>query len=285
MFMYYPIHVDIKGLRPLLVLILILVVSLFAFQSEVFADTFDNTAEEYRLKGYAEQKKGNLHEALTYYSKAMSLGLKSAVIYNDIGVVYEEMGVDLRALEFYKKAINVDKQYLAPYTNLAYFYKDRNDEKQSIKFFLKRFQLAPDGDPWKEKARAELYELDPKFKRDAVRHEVRKLNHEIAVKAQQEFELQIIRANNHYLQGQKLVAGKQWQTGIEEFGKALAITPENPKILKAIKRAKYNQQIDDIKKRTEDAIKQLESGEVKSAKQKFQQILTIIPSEPVQLSK
>jgi len=68
--------------------------SCIAFQHIVSAeDIKGQTAEEYRALGYAAQQKGNLNEALSFYTKVITLGLKSAVLLNDMGVLYEEIRI------------------------------------------------------------------------------------------------------------------------------------------------------------------------------------------------
>ena len=79
------------------ILVLLIFISCIAFHTIVFADITQQTAEEYRALGYAEQQEGNLNEALSYYTKAISLGLQNSVILNDMGVLYEEIDLYPRA--------------------------------------------------------------------------------------------------------------------------------------------------------------------------------------------
>src|SRR3989338_9111911 len=102
---------------------LLLFISCITFHTYVFADIQEQAAEEYRVLGYAEQQKGNLSEALSYYTKAIELGLNNAVVLNDMGVLYEDINLNARAQEYYLKAIQSDRHYLPPYFNLAYLYQ------------------------------------------------------------------------------------------------------------------------------------------------------------------
>ncbi len=268
-----------------------LAVILFLFISVVFicqaghAELVDQSAESYRLQGYEEQQAGHLKRALKYYTKALALGLKSAVIYNDLGVVYEQLGIAEKAEEFYLKSIAVDADYLPPYTNLAYFYLAQGETDRAVTFFQERLDRGQEDDPWQEKVRAELYKISPDFRYRKLRKEAQALDAELVQQARDEFSLQIMRAEKHYQRGHELMGEQDYPGAIAQFDKALALTPENPRIMQARELAQYEQDIVDVKKLVIKAMEKLEAGELESAKEEFQKVLTIIPSEPVQISE
>ncbi len=265
--------------------LLALVISNFTFHPDIFADNLLNqTAEDYRSKGYEQQQKGNIKKALSYYSKALTLGSKSPVIYNDIGVLYEQLGITQKAEEFYSQAIKLNQNYLPPYTNLAYLYQDKGDLARSFFFFQERLKRAPNNDPWKEKILKELNN-NPYYKQKVIEKETQRLNVELVRKTREEFNNQIIRCEKHYKQGELYLKEKKFKEALTEFERALALTPNNPKIIKAKQRALYEQKVEMVKRRTENAIKSLESGEVETAKEEFHKILTIIPNESIQKSE
>jgi len=274
-----------RGLATLL----IIAISLFFLQSISFAEIFDKSAEEYRIKGYEEQKSGNLGKALTYYAKAVSLGLQSPSVYNDMGVVYEQLGVQDKAIEFYLNAIKADPEYQPAYTNLAYLYLERGDHRNAIAFFRERIKKAPTDDPWAEKIKKELIKIDPEYKQEYIhqqmevkRRQLEETQRQLRQKAHDEFCLKIIRSEKHLERARQFWNEKKFDEALDQFDLALAVTPDNPKILKLKKRCLYEKEVDAIKLKAERAMEKLDSGELESAKKEIQEILTAIPKEPVQ---
>ena len=78
------------------------------------------------------RKKGNLYDALSYYTKAIELGLESPVVYNDMGVLYEQVNLRTKAEQFYLKAMALDDKYLPTYSNLAYYYQADGDQERAF---------------------------------------------------------------------------------------------------------------------------------------------------------
>ena len=266
--------------------LLLLFISVLTFQSYSFAAILDPEAEDYHVKGYAEQKKGSFDKALTYYSKALSLNLETSSFYNDVGVLYEQLGLPDRAEEFYLKALKLDPDYLPTYTNLAYFYRSKGDMQQATHYLLERIRKAPEKDPWRDRLKAQVYEFNPGLKqqldREAKQQQAEALKQQLIQKARDEFNLEIVRAEKHFQNGQKLLGEERYDEALEELNRALTLTPDNPKILKVRAQTLYERHIAEIKRRTTDAISELDSGDVDSAKKEFQHILTIIPKESTQ---
>jgi len=259
----------------------LLIISIFLsiFQSVAFAKNLDQSAEDYRLKGYGEQKKGNFDLALTYYTKALGLGLEDAVLYNDIGVICEYLGKPVDAEKSYRKATELNPKYLPPYTNLAYLFKGQGRSAEAAQYFEKRYWYAPDGDPWKNRALEEVLQLNPRFRDEIIKREADQLKSELVAKAKEEFYLQLLRSERHSRQGEQFAAEKKYKQAIAEFDRALSLTPDNPKIIKAKKDAEFALDIDDIKHRAGKAIEKLDAGELETARKQFQEILATIPDE------
>lgn len=249
-----------------------------------WAGVGEKTAEDYRIKGYEEQNKGNLDAALTYYSKAISLGLNDSAIYNDIAIVYEQMGRLAKAEEFYLKALRNDPEYLPVYTNLAYFYQSQGDKHKAKNYFKVRLEKSRDDDPWKETIRQELNKLDPDFEKLEAQRKKRELEEQKRRKEQEEFTLQVERAENHYARGQQFLNEKRFIEAAEEFDNALSLTPGNPKVIKAHRLALHELAIEGIKEQTRAALEKLEAGDLPAAQKDFQNILTQIPNEPTRES-
>jgi tetratricopeptide (TPR) repeat protein len=286
-FMYYPIlhPKNPAKIHQRVILFLVFSVSLFT-QSNLFADILlDQEAEDYRVKGYEEQQNGRMDRALSYYEKAISLGVKNAVLFNDMGVIYEQIGIPKKAEEYYLNSIKINPKYLPPYTNLAYFYKEKGDTRRASAYFKARYKRASATDPWKEKVRQELLQLDPDFKKQIVLEEMEVTNQQLKEKARREFALQVERAERHFTCGEQLLAEKKFEEAIAEFDRALAITPENPQIIKTRQRAFYEQNIERIKRTAQKAIEKLDAGELESAKKDFQEILATIPNDVTQKPK
>jgi len=279
--MYYHHYTIRERIYYLLTVFAILSIFVLSIHTPSFSDIFEETSEDYRLKGFEEQQKGNLDQALTYYLKAVTLGDGSAKIYNDIGVTYEHLGIDQRAEEFYMKAIRTDPNYLPPYTNLAFLYQKHDQKDRAILFFRERYQLAQKDDPWRARVVQELLRLDPSFREEFLQTVLEEANAELARRRQEDLQLQMMRANNHYQRGLAFLQEKRHEEALNEFEQALILTPNNPKLVQGRERALYAKRIEMIRLRFEDAMDEMETGHLESAKSIFQDILTIIPRKPV----
>lgn len=288
--MYYSlVYTKLEKTYQIATVLFILSVSLFTLHTSTFAGTLDQSAEEYRAKGYEEQQKGHFDKALTFYTKAISLGAENAVVFNDIGIVYEKLGIPVRAEKFYLKAIRNDRNYLAPYTNLAYLYKERGDTARALTFFLERLNRGSEQDPWKDRVKEELFAISPNLKKVLLAREAQELTmkviREAKEKAYEEFNLQVARSQKHYQRGQQYFTERNMDEAVAEFDRALILTPDNPLILQAREEALYQKRIEDIQTRSGKAVEKLKSGEVESARKEFQKILATIPNESIQNSE
>ncbi|MCB9771211.1 MAG: tetratricopeptide repeat protein [Candidatus Omnitrophica bacterium] len=283
--LYYPMTINYQRFIVLLFLFSVFFVT---FNSKIEASVLDPQADYYRTKGLEEQAKGRYQSALNFYLKAVSMGPESPLLYNDIGIAYEQLGYTDRAEQYYLRILKVDPNYLAAYSNLAYLYASQGQTDKAKQFFMERLKRGPADDPVKDKIRNELYRLDPTLKASAIAQELEetrvRLAHEAQKKAQAEFALSVERAEKHYKRGENFRSAKKYKEAISEFDKALKVTPQNPKLVKAKERALYEERIDEVKQRIGVATEQLNTGEVNSAKKEIQQILAIIPKESIQNS-
>ena len=284
--MYYPIiNIRVTKTHRKRIAFLFLFVSLITFQTKSNAEMLELTAKQYRLEGYESQRRGDYNKALIDYAKAIELGFKDASIFNDIGVVYEQLGVYDRAEMFYLKAIRIDENYLPPLTNLAYFYKAGGKADKAIEYFSKRYQKAPEGDPWRERAKEELFELDPRYKQRIIKREAEELNKKLVDEAHKRFYLKVMRAEKHCEMAKELLDQKKFDDALVELDRALVFTPDNPLIEELREVVLYEERIEDIKRRADSAIKKLDEGNLESAKEEFQYILATIPEEASQKSE
>jgi Flp pilus assembly protein TadD len=122
-------------------------------------DALQTQARQYREAGLENQRIGNLPEAMSLYQKAIALDPSYAVVYNDLGVIYESTGLPEQAEENYLKSIKIDPTYLSAYTNLALFYEIQRNLEKAAYYWAKRAELGLSDDPWTRKAASRLKDI------------------------------------------------------------------------------------------------------------------------------
>lgn len=243
---------------------------------------FGKPAEEYRALGYEAQQEGNYDRALTFYSKAVALGDHDAWIFNNVGVIYEQQGAADRAELEYLKALELDPNYLPAYTNLAFLYKERGDIARAITYLRVRIDRAQPNDEWVPMLVKELNALDPTHRETVVKESLMETGQRLYQMAQEELSLNVARADGLYRHAQELAEQNQFDDAIAQIDRALTLTPNNPKLKKMRDDIQFDQRMFDIREKVGKAVGFLDSGDMGSARQKFQEILTILPDEPVQ---
>lgn len=291
LFIYYPcrqkeLKISAQIQRTLLIIFLgsISIPSIVLAQS----DLKEKTAQAYRHSGYEAQKKGDLDTALTMYIKAAELGQQSASIFNDIGVIYEQIGVDEKAEDNYLRALKSDNQYLPVYTNLAYLYQKRGQDQKAAEYFKKRIVLGNPNDPWTIQAKEELSLLSrklPHIHRWLIQQEASEFNRQLTQQARQDFYRQVLSADNYYQEAMALEKEGKLDQALEQYNRALTLTPASPKIMEARNKLILKITQRDLKQHSDMAMKLLESGDTVSAGVEFQRALTIIPKEPISVSR
>lgn len=262
-----------------------LFISIITFHSVVSAETTQEFAEKYRDEGYAAQQRGKFNDALKYYSKAISLGLESPVVLNDIGILYEQFGLQQRAEGYYLDAIRLDENYLPSYMNIAYLYQSMGENDRAFNYFLKRYNLGDPDDPWTQKAKKELLAVRPDYEKWFIAQEVDRLNKELTQKKREEFIEEVKLSKEHFKRGKKYFKRKQYEKSIAEYNQALRITPKDDKILMARKQAIFELTKENIRKRSDEALLLLESGDPISARNEYRKILTTLPNKQIYQSQ
>ena len=260
---------------------LLLFISFITFHTNVSADIMEQTAENYRALGYEEQQKGNINEALAYYTKAATLGAENPVLFNDMGVLYEGIDLNSRAEQYYLKSIQSDAKYLPAYINLAYLYQRLGRTEQAAWYFKKRYELGNPTDPWAQKAKDELLMIKPEYQEWIQSREAVSLNNQLVAKSRDEFFQRVQRGQEHYKKGESFFEEGKYKEAMKEYDAALNFTPKNPKFTNARKKAILEIAKESIKENSEQAIKRLELGDTLSARHEIQKILTTIPEEPM----
>ncbi len=261
--------------------VFLLIISIITCHTYVSAEIRENTAEEYRSLGYQQHKQGNLNSAIAYYSKALAFDEANEVILNDIGVLYEQIGLQEKAEKHYLQAININKNYLPAYTNLAYLYKRLGWEKKAFHYFKIRFEKGSPDDPWAKKVKDEIIAINPSYEKWFVHREAEKLNLELVRKKKEEFYKRVELSKEHYQKGEMYFKDGNFNKAISEYDRALGFTPRNPVILEAKEQASLELTKTNVVHFTNQAIKRLDSGDTRSAKSEIQKMLSTIPNEPV----
>jgi tetratricopeptide (TPR) repeat protein len=236
-------------------------------------------AEKYRVLGYQAQQKGNMDEALTFYSKAVELGFSSPVLFNDIGVVYEQLGLADPAEQFYLKAIQADQKYLPPYTNLAYLYKSLERTSEAIYYFQQRIERASEDDPWLPRLIAELQKIDPNYKQKVVIKQLDQMHTQIEEEKREQLELEIGRVKKHMDQAEVFWSEGRFEEALQELKNAERLSPENPQVLELLKKVANAQLAVDVDQRAQKALGMIKAGDLESARQEYQNILAVIPDK------
>ena len=264
---------------------LLFFISGIAFQTQASEDIKNETAETYRALGFAEHQKGNLNEALAYYTKATSLGLKSAVVLNDMGVLYENIDLYAKAEQYYLSAIKTDERYLPAYINLAYLYQRFGQNDKAASYFKRRFELGDPNDPWAQKAKEELLKIRPDYADWVNSLDAASLNQDLVERSRDEFYHRVKRSQEHLQKGQDLYAKGKFSEAIQEYDSAMQLAPQNPKIMNERNKALLDIAKESVREQSQLAIRRLEAGDTVAARHEIEKILATIPNKPILISQ
>jgi len=287
--MYYSFpQKELPTKSRLLPKLFLFILSFFVVQTLAFALEKKDIISEYRNKGYEAQQKGDLNGALANYTKAVSLGLDTAEVYNDMGVIYEQGGSLDKAEESYLTALQKDKNYLPTYMNLGCLYERKGKVTKAAEYLQKRIEAGDPDDPWTTKAEDKLRGLakkSPAIKEWLSIREAQRKQRQAKMSANQELTQQMMAADHHLERAKMLEKeGKNIQA-LEEYNKALFYTPDNPKILQSRKMVLYKMTKQQVQDHVDSAMKYLNMGDTSSAKVEFRNILTVIPDEPIHVTE
>src|SRR3989338_8918025 len=182
----------------------------------------EKSFDEYHIKGYEAQQKGNYDEALSYYAKAAAIGTDkdTSAIFNDMGVIYEQLGLPSKAEESYLESLRINDHYLPAYANIASLYKREGDVEKAAYYFKKRVEWGEPTDIWTKKAKEELSELShksPEVKKWLLRYESQELTEEMVQKERQDFSNNLVAADQHYTKGNTLAKAKKYGQALDEY--------------------------------------------------------------------
>jgi len=288
MVVYYSRFKENAFMQTLSLILFIILFSLSS-QTTLRADTLLDNLEGYRSKGLEAQQKGSLEEAKAYFEKALSLDPDRPDIYNDLGVICESMGNAYEAKRYYFEAINIDKNYLPAYSNLAVLCKRQGNLAKAAEYFRKRIELGNPADPWTKDAVDQLRILGETFpdeQRWLAAYETDLLERKALVlqeKLQQEqdkvFSDNLLNAEKYIEKAKAYEEQKMYAEALAEYDRAIAETPESPRIVEYRRLALLKLKKSEIQALVNVALEKFEAGDNNSSREDFRQILTIIPDE------
>ncbi|MDD5747244.1 MAG: tetratricopeptide repeat protein, partial [Candidatus Omnitrophica bacterium] len=118
------------------------------------------SAVELRNAGLEMQRNGDMDSAVKYYQQALMQDPNYATVHNDLGILYEQKGLDEKAKTEYMEALRIDKYYLRAHSNLALLYEKLGDYDKAHYHWKQRVQLGKSDDPWTQKARERMEALE-----------------------------------------------------------------------------------------------------------------------------
>ncbi|MFA5287681.1 MAG: tetratricopeptide repeat protein [Candidatus Omnitrophota bacterium] len=198
-------------------------------------------AREYRDEGIKMQDMGDLDSAMKLYQKAIEVDSAYAVVYNDLGVIYEAKDMIGRAEESYIKAIKIDPYYLSTYTNLALLYEGRREFGKAAYCWKKRAELGDLEDPWTKKARERLEDirlsLSPRPAQDSQEKDVVKLMKDVANEKYMLRHDDKFLAHKNFIKANDSFNKEDYATAVKKASDAQVLDPDNKAIEEFIERS------------------------------------------------
>ncbi len=120
-------------------------------KAEMYAKDGESLMYIYNLLGLNYSKKGDLDNALLYYSRSLDLAKKlgdrghEAVMLNNIGEIFHRKGEFNKALKYYQESLSLmtDKKYKATiYSNIATVYNEKGNYKQAIRYYKYSIEIS-----------------------------------------------------------------------------------------------------------------------------------------------
>jgi tetratricopeptide (TPR) repeat protein len=99
--------------------------------------------DAYFGRGYSYYEKGNRDRAIEDYSKVIELSPSEPRAYNNRGIAYEEQGNFAQALIDYNKVIEIDPNYADAYNNRGFAYYNQGNYDLAIADYKKAIEIDP----------------------------------------------------------------------------------------------------------------------------------------------
>tara|TARA_Y100000590_G_scaffold291440_1_gene328183 strand:- start:568 stop:2181 length:1614 start_codon:yes stop_codon:yes gene_type:complete len=88
-----------------------------------------------------KHKKNNLIEAKDLYERALEINPNAAEVYNNLGMIYKELGDREKALSYIEKAIDINPNIEDAHNILGLIYKDTGEIEKAEAFFNKSIEI------------------------------------------------------------------------------------------------------------------------------------------------
>jgi len=235
-----------------------------------------------------QQKQGNLEAALSYYQKAIELDPNYVIAYNDLGVVYDLMGMPDLAEQVYLKGLKMNPRYLNFYSNLAMLYEGKKDYAQAAHYWNRRAVLGDPKDPWTENARKRLDAITfmvPELRQRLIEQETINLIKQVEEQKKLQQEMNLKKAAQHMENARKLFREGKYQKVLEEVDLALSLDPQIKDASDLVEKAKVKikelekkETIAKIEKYYQDGMRFYQQDNLQAAKQEFDKITELAAS-------
>ncbi len=117
-------------------------------------------AIELRNAGLEMHRVGRIDSALKYYQQSLMVDPKYYTVHNDLGILYEQKGLDEKAKMEYLAALKANPKYAKAHSNLALLYEKTGDFDKAYYHWKQRVVLGDSNDPWTKKAEQKLTEIE-----------------------------------------------------------------------------------------------------------------------------
>tara|TARA_B100000965_G_C19395047_1_gene670771 strand:+ start:145 stop:729 length:585 start_codon:yes stop_codon:yes gene_type:complete len=101
------------------------------------------SGDAYWYRAYAKVEKGQYDDGIADYTKAIALGVKDSMTFNNRAYAQEQIGDYNGAMSDYDSAIRKDRKNVYPYVNRAYLKQTLGDIEGACFDWRKAFSLEP----------------------------------------------------------------------------------------------------------------------------------------------
>jgi len=265
----------LNQMRALLVVVLSFSLITPLFSTEIAKEE----ARAYRQEGYKLQAMNDFTQALSYYQKAIQIDPHYFEVFNDLGVVYENLGDDECALDMYQEALRINPHYLPTHTNLAFLYERKGNIDKATQYWVRRYELGEEGEYWREVAYQHLLRLGtyPEAKKKWLEKAAARLSQEVTHKREQERLKAVEEAKLHFDIATKMFMKGDYAQALKELETAGDINPTDEnlkmKIYELYKKSFQMQKKAEAIAYTQDALTYLQSDNLISAGDKLKDAL------------
>lgn len=202
-------------------------------------------ARNFRRQAITAQNEGDINRALLLYSRAVVFNPEDAVLYNDLGLVYQALKKYPQAKAAFQKAIELDQRYAAPYYNIGLLYQEQGQFDLAVFNFRKRVDMGDPLDPWTLKAQEaleEIYARLPALNRDRIIESAAEMEFYIARDKLFARDLAVRQAvtdfNVAFMHGRNAFRNANYGWAVKHFEDALRINPESYEARHALERSR-----------------------------------------------